>query len=64
MSYSARVEGGAGLTDTSFFTILGTNDGYSWDTSDASLLGTYTVTVTATAGCSSLDETYTVDVMD
>lgn len=63
ITYIQSVVGPTVSSDTSFFTPV-TNTELQWYTADGSNMGTYTVTVTATSGCSIATATYTVDVLD
>ena len=64
VTYTASVESHYQMVDTSFFTENENGRGFSWQTSDLSHIGTYAVTVTANSGCSSIQETYTVEVVE
>ena len=66
-TYAVSVAGATLGTDTSFFTASAVTNprGYSWNSALAANAGTYTVTVTATIGCSTTHTvTYTVTLLD
>lgn len=61
LTYDQLIVGSATAADTSFFTIVSALE-TQWVSSDNSHLGSYTVTVKASSGCSFAQETYTVNV--
>jgi len=50
--------------DTNIFVIDSGGKQVSWTTGDKDYVGEYTITVTATSGCSSEQLTYTVEIVE
>lgn len=61
--YSATVTSDAGMSTVSF-TTLPLSKGFSWQSSDTALAGTYTVSVTAKIGCKTKTAQFVVEFID
>ena len=60
----ATVTGDSSDTDVTFFKVTDEGLRMEWDTNDSSHVGTYTVTVTASSGCTTSSVSYTVVVAE